>query len=214
MKLILVVVAATSLVACGGGAVLNPSNSNIPAETEFCGVSIKFTDKPKLMSKSELDTLRESFGKFLKYEITAMWSDNYHLTEVAICQCLDISESYGMVTKTTPASDATDINKDVISGIGPSTTWIHTQSQRKLYFRVVDLYPRNRCELLQFAVTPINNTSYPSFLKSVSEIKSKIAVGINSSPKERLIQLEALKRDGLINQSDYDAKKKSIIDSF
>lgn len=35
-----------------------------------------------------------------------------------------------------------------------------------------------------------------------------------STPKDRLIQLEELKKNHLISQSDYEIKKKAILDSF
>lgn len=160
----LIIIATGLLTACGGGAVLNQSSNNLQEDTEFCGVNIKFSDKPKIVSKRESDEFLESFGKFVKNNLTGLYVDKHQLTEVAFCLCTDTTEPTGMTTQMSPGKGATNIKETIINGIGPSESWDLINSPRKTHYKIIDLSSRSSCQLIQYVVTPVNSSNYSTFL--------------------------------------------------
>jgi len=220
MKWLLSIIAAISLVACGGGTVLNARSDGIQAETDFCGVSITFTSKPRPVPKQQIEEYLDTFGRHIKNSLIGLYSENHQLTEAALCLCKDTSEvsnrsSTTWKTNITPHIDSVNFKNDIIDGIGPTESWnyIDVKSNIANSFKVIDLSSRSSCQLMLQVITPANSQNrYFPFLNSTTEIRSK-AISKNT-PKDRLIQLDAMRKDGLINQADYDAKKKSILDSL
>jgi hypothetical protein len=210
----LLIIAAGFLTACGGGAVLNKNSNTLQADVEFCGVNIIFSDKPKIVAKSDIEKILEKIGKFVKNNATGLYVDMHHLTEVAICVCQDTNEPSVMKTVISSGNEATNFNINIIDGIGRTESWDVIQSATKTQVKIIDLQSRSTCQLMQSATTPVNTISYPAFLNSVTEIKSKATKQNSNTPKDRLIQLEELRTNNLISQSEYEIKKKAILDSL
>jgi len=221
-KILLTVSVTTALTACGGGALVNQNSNTQQGETEFCGVSVTFASKPRQIPKHQLEEFLDAFGRYIKNNITGLFSENHHLIETALCVCKDTSEvsnraSDQWKTNITPSSDSINFKKDTIDGIGATESWDYTdaKSNTKFSYKVIDLSSRSSCQLVMSVARPANSSEkYFSFLNSISESKSNITNKVKSTPKDRLIQLDALRKDGLINQADYDLKKKMILDQL
>lgn len=209
-----------SITACGGGALVNQNSDKQSGEVEFCSVNMTFSSKPNSVPKHQIEQYLDTFGRYIKNNLTGLYSENHHLVEVALCLCKDVSESSGSAssqwnTRITPHTDSINFKKDNIDGIGSSESWdfFDIKSNTKTSFKVIDLSSRSSCQLILQVATPSNsiNNNY-EFLSSTTETRSK--TNKKNTPKERLIQLDALKKDGLITQSEFEIKKKIILDSL
>ncbi len=214
VKGLLAVSVVVVVTACGGGALVNQNSNFQQGDVEFCGVNLTFSSKPNSVSKVKLDQYLDSFGSYIKNNITGLYSENHHLVEVALCLCnAEVSKSLSKwQTPISPSAESINLKKDMIDGIGSSESWdfIDSKSNTKTSYKVVDLSSRSSCQLIQHVISPATSSNnYFPFLTSIAETKSKIVKTL--TPKERLIQLDALRKDGLINQTDYDEKKKEIL---
>lgn len=206
------------LTGCGGGALLNVNPNEPQIETKFCGVSLKFSGNPRNMNENEIKPLRDSYGNYENYKITGLLLDKYHLSEAAYCICGKI-HSFGSEINFNQSISPTDGSKKyidrVIDGIGIVKSWDSIISPLHKYrYQFTNPSAEPACHFIQIVQVPENSNDGINFLNSLSAIGSND----NSLPKitlrERLMQLDALKKDGLITQSEYDSKKKIILNSL
>ena len=204
MKRPLVVLAATSLVACGGGAVLNQQNNEVQTETEFCGVSVKFSGKTRSFTKYENDEIAKVLGNFDNFNITGLYFDKYQLEESMACICRSVVTKKFLINP----NYFENVKQSNIGDVGMVTYYENNESLIMNRYQYIIPINDSSCQILQSTKSLSSSPYKSSFFDSLSLIRLKSNSSVTSTIKERLIQLDILKKDGLITQSEYDGKRK------
>jgi hypothetical protein len=208
---------AIFILAFGSQVAWAASTDDKQTGTDFCGVKIKFSDKPKIVPDKELKWVSDLLGPYDKYNISGQINIGYKLMEMAICICReDEISSMVIFNGIAPAENASHYAKRNIPNIGPSESWQtndeSTKTKSTHQFTRISFQPL--CAILQGVSTPENSNDGLNFINSLGEIKSSENSLPVTTARERLLQLESLKKDGLITQSEYEVKKKNILDSL
>ncbi len=215
LEMLVAVFASFCLLHYSREAVASGNFDNVNDSTVFCGVRMKFSGEPKAFSKQEEEDALKEFGNWVITKVIGLKMSRYSIYESAMCLCSNENETLGMISPISASKNSTDVKQGLIEGIGKTESWIQEDlsNNLKFYYRVINLYPKATCQVLQYVATTLDNKSYPNFLSSVSAPNSATN-NLEDTPLNSILKLEELRKNGQINPSDYETKKKAILDSL
>ncbi len=199
---------------CGGGAMINSKIDSVKADTEFCGVKVKFTGNPKKATAREIESISEIFGSFEKIDISALYFSQYQLEESMVCLCREKPIQKFLIYPNSQKG-VENIKERSIEDVGNATQFEKTDTP--LFYRYQYVVPTNdsACHIFQVAKTPVGTGFNEAFFDSIASPKLKSPQGNPSrTVEQRLLEIKSLMDKGLITKEQYDQKSLDILKSF
>lgn len=220
------------LVVCASGCTIDAQRTpgvaspmNSYTDIARCNVRVIFSGVSRELSKLELNQLSAQASKYYKWQISGYAYEEYRRQEMAICLCRDAPftkpETMEIAARLTATSDSTLQPVFAADPPGESVYGLSRDEATNTPGRFRLLRPNgvDSCLLIQTLVPRWDQDKPSAFFAGVSSLpsaveKSATPVTKNSSVAERLKQLQQLLDDKLITRSEYDQRRKAIVEQL